>query len=498
MADTATSREPVIDAPPNWAPLASAEPTLRANLRVVTTAWLFGAAWMYITTGAVMTRYAKDLGVSEFGFGLLAALPHFGALMQLPASYFMERFGHRKRLFIAAGLAHRFMWVLVAAIPWVAPQATWWWLLLLVLLSSHLLANAMTPAWVTWMADLVPGRIRGRYFSTRGQYGRLVGVVTTVLIGLAMDWAERTDGSGLALRQFISIALAGAALSGMLDIAMFRRVPEASHPRTHVEPIRFWRFLGEPLRDRNFRLYLGFSFTLTFAIAYVGQFIWLYLFDVVGMTNMQANVMLVALPLVVSMMSFPMWGRLVDRLGCKPVLLIAGLLIVHGGASWVLVTRESWWIGYLGSTLATAAWPGVELAMFNLMLGISADRHKARRGSAYVAVHSTVVATAGVLSGVFGGALAHIFAGWEGEIFGWPLTYHGILLIISAVLRFAALLWLIGLHEPTAVPTRSAIRYVVAHIYGNVQQAIFTPTRGLGRLGRLTYRFARNRNAAER
>lgn len=498
MTDVLDSKEAPLTPhePPGWGSMARTEPDLRANLRLVIVAWVFGAAWMYVTTGAAMTRYAKSLGLGEFGFGLLAAMPYLGALVQLPASYFLERFGHRKAMFILAGLLHRSMWLVIAAIPWFAPQATWWWMLLMILVVSTLLANTMTPAWMTWMADMVPGRIRGRYFSHRGQYGRFVGVIVTIGMGLAMDWAERADTTGLMLRQLISIAMVAAALSGMFDIALFRWVPDQRHspPQRRVE---FMHLLRQPLADRNFRRFLGFSATLTFAIGYVGQFIWLYLFDVVGMTNMRANMMLVAVPLIVSMLSFPLWGRMVDKLGCKPVLLIAGLLIVHGGASWILVTPDHWWIGYMGSISATAAWPGVELAMMNLLLGISGSQHHGRMGSAYVAVHSTVVALAGIASGLFGGFFAEAMSTWKGTLFGWPLTYHGLLLLTSAGLRLLALGWLIGLEEPRAVTTRNAARYMVAHIYSNLQQAVFAPTRGLWRLGRITYRFLPLRQRGE-
>ena len=501
MADVAESMEAPPAArteSPGWGAMEGTAPDLRASLRLVIVAWIFGAAWMYITTGAAMTRYAKIMGLREFGFGLLAAMPYLGALVQLPASYWLERFGHRKGMFITAGLIHRGLWLAIAAIPWLFPAASaeWWWMLLTILVGSTFLANMMTPAWMTWMADMVPGRIRGRYFSHRGQYGRFIGVVVTIGMGLAMDWAERADASGVMLRQLLSIALAAAALSGMLDIALFRWVPDQRHspPQRRV---KFTHLLRQPLADRNFRRFLGFSATLTFAIGYVGQFIWLYLFDVVGMTNMRANMMLVAVPLIVSMLSFPLWGRMVDRLGCKPVLLIAGLLIVHGGASWILVTPDHWWIGYMGSISATAAWPGVELAMMNLLLGISGTRHHARMGSAYIAVHSTVVALAGIASGLFGGFVAQAMAHWEGSIFGWPLTYHGVLLLISAGLRLAALGWLLGLEEPRAVTTRSAARFMVAHIYSNLQQAVFAPTRGLWRLGRITWRFIPGRGNRE-
>ena len=72
-------------------------------------AWTFGAAWLYLTTGAVFTRYAKLLHMPAFGYGLLAAVPFAGALMQLPVSYFITRYGHRKSIFITVGAFHRLM-----------------------------------------------------------------------------------------------------------------------------------------------------------------------------------------------------------------------------------------------------------------------------------------------------------------------------------------------------------------------------------------------------
>ena len=460
------------------------EQSVRHSLRLVTAAWVFGSVWMHITTGATLTRYAQSLGTSEFGFGLLAAIPFAGAILQLPASYVLEKYGHRKRLFLFTGLIHRGLWLAIAAIPWIFPDASWWWMLLLVLSVSTGLANFCGPAWLTWMADLVPPRIRGRYFSRRGQYGRLVGAIATVCIGWVLDAATGRD----VLQTALSVALAIAALCGMADIIFHKPVPDEPARRDRHVSLR--ELVGRPLADPSFRRFLAFNFTLTFAIGYVGQFIWLYLFDVVKMSNLQANIMLIAVPLIASMLTFPLWGRLVDRFGCRPVLVISGVFIVHGGAAWIFVTQESWWIGYLAVLLATMAWPGVELANLNMLLRISQNRDDlhGHRGSAFVAMHSVVVALGGTLSGLFGGTVAELLEDWHGSIFGWPLTYHGLLLLISAGLRAGSLVWLIGMHEPRAHTTRAALRYMVSNIYSNLQQAAMSPVRGIGRLGRLTYR----------
>ncbi len=462
----------------------SADP-VRKSLRLVTFAWIFGAAWLYITTGAALTRYAISLHVSEFGFGLLAALPFFCALIQLPTSYFLDRYGLRKKIFLLSGLPHRLSWLLIAAIPFLFP-ASWWPVVLLFLITlSGVGAQMVTPAYFSWMADLVPSRIRGRFFSRRNQIGQFVGVIVTVLMGLALDRAQVVGPE--TLRSVICLLFVLAGICGALDFIFF--IPVYDPPSHRSNPkVGFWSMFRRPLADKNFRHFLGYTATMTFAIGYIGQFIWLYLFNVVGLSNFRANIMLVVVPLIVMMISYPIWGRLVDRLGRKPVLLLSGLLVVHGGAAWIFVRQDSWWIGYLAAMVATAAWPGIELGNFNILLNMAGTAKGRKQSTAFIAVNSVIVAFAGMASGIFGGIIAQSLKTWQGSLLGWPLTYHGVLFLISAVLRLAALAWLIGMEDPNASSTRDALRYVAANIYSNLQQAIFMPARLFGRLGKLTYR----------
>ncbi len=464
---------------------------VRFAMRHVTTAWLFGAAWMYLTMGAALTRYAKALELPPFGFGVLAALPFAGALMQLPSSYFMARYGYRKRVMLIAGILSRVTWIVIALIPWVLPNAWWWPALLVVRASSSLAVHIMVPAVMSWFADLFPRRIRGRYFSRRNQLGRLVGLIVTLAAGRTLD-AYSSAGSEVFLR-LLSIMFAVGGVLGVIDFLWLAPVPDVAH---RPDPaLRLWHLFREPLANRNFRHYLGFTGTVMLGMGFIGQFVWLYLFDVLGLNNTAANVMLVAIPLVIGYFAVPVWGRLQDRLGCKPTLVLAGIAVIPGAASWILVTPESWWLGYIGVLLAIVGWAGVELANFNILLGMSASRKGTRQGSAFLAVNSVVVALAGSLSGLLGGAVAGLLNGWEGTLFGMRLTYHGILFLISGAFRIAALFWLIGMREPEAHSTMAAVLYIAVNIHSNLVQGILAPARGLARLSRLARRLANQPDA---
>jgi MFS family permease len=458
----------------NGTPTAIRESELRQTLQRVMVAWLFGAAWMYLVTGAALTRYARLLGVSEFGFGLLAAIPYVAALGQLPASFTIERFGYRKPLFLVANILHRSLWLVIAAIPWLyAPNHQPAGLIALMLVSAVAASLAM-PSWYAWISSMVPGPIRGRYFSRRSQIGQVAGLAVTLGVGFLLDWAEGVDRAMLS--RTLSVLLALGAVCGVIDILWFVPIRDRqSAPRNPNLALR--DLLVQPLKNRSFRYYLAFNATFIFGVGFVGQFVWLYMFDVALMSNMQANLLLILGPMVVMLISVPIWGRLIDKLGRKPVLIIAGILVVHGSLGWLLVTRENWWPGYLVVLVSSMAWPGVDLASYNILLGMT----ERRAGSAYVAINSIVIAVAGGLSGVFGGTIAKLMKDWHGLFLGMPLTYHAVLFLISTVLRGLALLWLRGVEEPRAFSVRDAFHYMAVNMYSNLQNTLFVPVRLVGR-----------------
>jgi MFS family permease len=462
---------------------------LRRSLRWVMQAWIFGAVWMYIVTGAALTQFAKQLHMPEFGFGLLAALPFAGALLQLPVSYLVERFGYRKGFFINVGIVHRGLWGAVALVPWVLPAA-WGWVALLVMVGvSWFIGQMLLPVWVSWMADLVPSRVRGRYFSRRSQLGQIVGMAVTILIGYLLDRAQ----GGQMLLLTISVAFGVAGITGVLDFLLFLPVTEVRQPQPNPE-VSLRELIRAPLADRNFRRFMGYTALLVFGTGFVGQFTWLYVLDILHWSNTRANLLLVFVPLLIFILVYPLWGKVVDRFGRKPAMVIAGTVVVPGCVVWIFVTPDNWVWGYLGVALATAAWPGIEIANFNLLLGLADQKDSGqRKTSGYVALNSVAGALAGVLSGLFGGAVAQWLRGWHGTLLGWPLTYHGVLFLIAGGVRLLALAWVMDLEDKGAQPTRAALRYMGTNLYSNLQQAIYLPGRLFSQISRWTYPTNRRR-----
>jgi MFS family permease len=473
---------------------------LQADLRMVTLAWAFGSIWLWTISGTTLVQFARSLGTPDWGFGILATLPFLGTLMQLPGSYVLERYGHRKLLFIVVASLSRLLWSVAAGIPWLLPgrEDLWWPVMALCIGVSWALAQASGPAWMSWMGDLIPRRVRGRYFALRNNVGQSIGLIATLAVGYALDVTERGEDMHLMLR-VTSAILAIAGLLGTLDILCFKWVSDREPP-PRQPAVDVVAMFAAPLRDANFRRYLAFNFVFVFGTGYVGQYAWLFIRDVAECSNWTSNLLLIAVPLVLRLMVYGAWGRLTDRLGKKPVILISGFFTVFGAVGWIFITPERFWVGYLVVMVVSLAWPGFEVANFNFILDLAGTRRRhtkagsavvAGGGSSFVAVNSVVIAVAGSLSGLFGAAVAAKLGSewvWALPAMGIVLTYHGVLFAVSTVLRAAAMMIAMGLQEEHATRTRDAIRIMTTGFYSNMTRVVTTPVRVAGSVVKMTYR----------
>ena len=115
----------------------------------------------------------------------------------------------------------RLLFVAVGLLPWVWPAGWGWWpALVAMLLLAHGLMQSTGPAWLNWMSDLIPRRVRGRYFARRGQLSTPVAIAASLGSAWVLDWADAKGSADLMLR-VTSLLLVVSGLMGAMDILMF-------------------------------------------------------------------------------------------------------------------------------------------------------------------------------------------------------------------------------------------------------------------------------------
>ena len=178
---------------------------LRRSLAAGTLAWMFGNVWFAAISGSAFTLFVKGMAASPFQFGLLTSLQYLAALVSIPASLLIERSGRRTRFFFWGHYFQRGMWFVLALAPlWVmsrygvsaAPVALDLFVPLLFLMYAGGAVGG--PAWVSWMADVVPERVRGRYFSRRRQWSVLTALPAAWFTGWLLDrYGGGVGGTGV-------------------------------------------------------------------------------------------------------------------------------------------------------------------------------------------------------------------------------------------------------------------------------------------------------------
>lgn len=356
---------------------------LRRSLRIATVSWLFGSAWAVLVSGVQLKSFARMLGFNDDDFGILTAIPAATNLGMLLAAEIIERSGLRKYQFLHCGIIHRLLWLVVAAIPsfLLLPSRLAVWAMLGTYTLSWIMNSMANPAWTTWMSDLVPRRIRGRFFAARFGFGRIIQVILVVAIGALLDYVTvqgqpETAAAQPAVLRVICIIFAIAGIVGAAEIWMYRSVREiVAKPKPLAEEriklfsegtwirvaamaslsatcyvIGFHALEGQAamtmkiaffvtllaatavlvsrLREPMLRRYVAYGITIGFAVSVPGFFFWVYTTEYLGFSKLAAQVVFMVISPILGMIGLSVWGRMLDRWGRRPVLMAATFMTV--------------------------------------------------------------------------------------------------------------------------------------------------------------------------
>jgi MFS family permease len=410
-------------------------PSLRASLFEGAAAEVFAAC----AGGGVLTAWALHLGASPLVIGLLGALPVACNVLNVPAAWLTHLVG-RKRLAVAAVGASRLMFLPLVAFPYLpVSDATRLQLFIALVAVTAVLAVIGNNAWIAWMGDLLPASVRGRFFGRRTMFLTVAGAASSLGAGLMLD--------ALSPRGWKSEALAGlaavACLAGLVSIWLLRRQYEPAPANTLAEPGGLAALVA-CLRDRAVRPFLWYQLAWNAAVAAVGGFISFHMLVNLQMTFAMVAAHGVAVA-VVRIIAAPLWGRAVDRLGARPVLVLCSFGVAGVPAIWMFPTPERLWPIALEAVLAGVLWGGHGIAAVDLSVGLAPRSGRPFYLAAFATAGGLGFAAASILAGLLASALPAQFV-----LLGFSWTGIHILLLVSALARAAAALLAVRIQERDA------------------------------------------------
>lgn len=445
---------------------------IRSSLRASTLDGIFATLFSTITGGVLINNFLVELSATPFQIGLLASIPMVANLLQPLGAYWADRATSRRLYSLWIYGISRLLWLLLAiAIIGFSyhPEHPQWMIgvTLAVMAATHFLGAIGSASWLAWMAAIVPRSLRGRYFGFRNSTFSLTGLVTLPLLGIAVS---RWPGGSL---QGFGALVVVATVAGIISLVFQSRMvdinPQLSQTTTlkksiDLDPLPLE--LTDPacslaeegqlespaiasvaallpetayrsiFNNFHFLLFLVYLGVWAFGVNLSNPFFNLYMLD-----NLALDISIVtiyhALAAGTNLVMLLIWGKLADRIGNRPILLLDGILVAVIPLLWLGTgaTSLSIWLWFpLLHLLGGGAGAAIDLCINNLQLAIAPVQHHTK----YFAMTAAVGGVCGALGALVGGWLAQFTV--TGGMMG--------LFALSSILRLVALLPLAWLQDP--------------------------------------------------
>jgi MFS family permease len=366
-------------------------------------AYLNAGLWS-VGNGLVSTTLiiylALEHKASGLAISLILAAPEFAGLLRLAVPAFMARVRRRKLICIVAYAASAVVLCAVPLVSWpeLLPSRS---ATITALVASwciyHLLEYSGTITLWSWLGDLVPGRIRGRFCGHRERWlaaGGIAGIIFT--IALTWLWGKVLPTSAswqpLAASAAVGALFIVAAVVPLILMPAVEYMPSAV-PRTP------WRALLRATFQPPYSRLLAFScfFAVVNGITGAAQNMYPQRVLKVSYAGMRT---LSGMMRVGQSGIAPAMGRLTDAWGNRPVMILAELVIATGPLFFLLATPERWW-WLIGAYVVWIAYAGLNVGLDNVKLKLAPEDNNAPYLSAYYAISDLAYATSTVMGGVY-------------------------------------------------------------------------------------------------
>lgn len=281
-----------------------------------------------------MILYATSLHASATVLGVIAGMTPFLSFLQIPAAHYFNRISYKR--FMLGGWGSRTLFtmgmVLLPLVTGILDATTQLVLLLGLLLGFNFVRGLASGAWLPWISHLVPEKYLGRYLSGEAAMTNLGSFVAVILCALCLGTEPRPW-------QFAAI-FAFSALMGLVSIIVLNRVPDVpitAEVRSSNQPVPWLEIFRHP----PFQKFLQFVAVWSLAYGGLAAFIVAFLKAETGFSS--GNILFITSVFFLGGLgSMAFMGHRLDRVGSKPMLVLALVAWVLMAAGWVALAGGVW------------------------------------------------------------------------------------------------------------------------------------------------------------
>ena len=361
---------------------------------------------------AFITKAAVVLNATPMQFSLLSGIAQFSLFFQLYAVRHNENVSNRKQPCIRFAMIGRMLVVMLGICFALANRELALYCFLGILFVSAVFKTISGNMWVAWISDLIPKKVRGRFFSRRLQVNLLFSLAFGYFFTFLIDLFETSSGTWKAdlvnklnlanffVKENLPIGLATifiiGSIFGIYGLTLLKKQPERLIRR--VEQGRVSLF--EPLKNKSFRKLVRFQMWWMFAIGVGAPFWGKFMLEKLQMSlvEMQLYSMLSAIGMLIS---YRLWGKFLDKFGNKTAMKICVLLGAINPTMWVFLTPENYFLVFVEAITSGVMWSGANLITFNFVLALAPKGKEQNWSAIYSGFGGIMMLSTILLSGLF-------------------------------------------------------------------------------------------------
>ena len=392
----------------------------------------FATTLLNTITKTLMAGLIVLLRGSEVWINVAFAIPNLMGLAQIPGTLLARSFYSYKPIVFWGQFFWRAMHLPIMVLPllWISSD-----LKLAILLFCMALGaigfHFSTPILNEWIAEIVPHKSRGWFFSMRNAIAAGVAAFIGIAAGFIIDYFRTSNQEELGFTIVFGLII-GSSLLGMLS---YRRM--ADIPRKNVSKENFltaFKALEAPLRDSNFRKVLYFIGIFSAGMTFGGN-----LFFTFGLKHLQIPYTILQTTIITEAIGFfigaKIWGYLSDKYGNKPVLVLIICGLFFSPAVWMFCQPGNTVLNAAlllpGYIFSGAFWGGALTCQLNLILSCA----KPEERTSYIGLGLAVQYTVGAIAPICAGFLANYMVQVIDPIFAFKY-FFGIVMFVRLISLF--------------------------------------------------------------
>jgi len=401
-----------------------------------------------------LAPYAIALEASTQQVGFLKSIPHLiGSLLQFFSPSISEKIKSRKKIVVIGSILQALMFLPIILIPFLGFTNIWF----LILLATLYFAFGMiaSPSWSGWIGEIVPDKIKGKYFGKRNRIANLTSFITMIIGGIILQIF--TDINLIA--GFV-IIFSLAIFSRLVSVNYLTKISEKKYIVPKETKFSFIQFVKK-MNKTNYGIFVIYLCMISFSTYISSTYGVVYMLQDLKLSYF-TYMTIIATAVLSNFIFIYFWGKYSDIFGNKIILKITGFLIPAIPFLYLVSRDVSFLIGI--NVFSGFAWSGFHLSAFNFVFDTVSPPKRVRCFSYYHVLNGIAI----FLGATLGGILINF-----GTMF-WSKIY--LVFIISGVLRLiSSIIFLPKIKEVKWVPQVSETRLMwnfTSDVFGSLKHPV--------------------------